>query len=1092
MKNIAAGLIAAIASVTALAADVSPENPVGWRGNWTGSFPDAAPPITWERRCKTRLNELRYSSRKPKGEDATGAFAPATQSITHWLIAGPFKPKDPGKTLDEEEIPNEAALSPDDGDKAGETEWKALDKKSIEETFLADSKSDPDAINDGIEFTRMFSKESVEALPVQGAAYAHTYLYSPQTMTVALLVKHDAGLKAWLNGKVVYNNGAAVKCDCVNASGFTKFEWHWGQAQTVSLSLEKGWNRLLLKNTGNRWGWSLDLRLTAPADAGYETKNIAWETKLPTRGHSGPIVVGNRIFLAEEVDELVCIDKKDGRILWRRSNSYFDAATPEERAANPLWKDIEPIAAKFATAASYPESMALHHQMQDILVRIDKHRFANSDARFGPTQGNATPTACSDGKHVFVYFSTGIAACYDLNGNRIWIRNNRDIGDIGGYNTQAPALIAGTFVIYRHQVRGLDAKTGEIRWTSGKSNEDERAQCVVPVVIGGEPIVMAHHNHYYRARDGQFLGGGTTVHHATAIVFGNDRVISCVDSGMDQWRMAGIENGAMKMEFFASCGSPFAGTYNVASPLYDNGLVYVLNINGNFMVWEPGDSASKLVFSMKHIDDMHAIVQPWHWNVGYCASPVLGGKYVYLMDNQGTTIVIERGKTFKQVATNKIENYLPRQWVTNTQENTYSSPVCDGNTLYLRGDETLYCIRGVSAVLKTDESRGEAPLPVNFDGRDSFSGNGKIESYAWDFADKAGAATATASHAYPTPGTYVVKLTVTDAAGGVGTVTKTITVGPPDTAAPKVQTVAAGYRKKIVIKFSKTMERTSAENAANYTISPDIKIASAQLSEDSKVVVLSTAPLAEDVKYTLILNNLVDCARKPNSLAANSTFAFQTTALVTHWKLDDGSGSAVSDSSGFANDATVNGATTPAWADGGKDRPGCVLKFNGAESNIVIATNGFPELTSPFSVAVWVNPAQNQEEYADILGNHGEGFSGFVLQQDGKNTNLFSLGYGNGKEWHGAGSAQLTADTWQHLAAVCDGEHAILYLNGVEKARSDSKTPLVPNTRLNFRLGQGFPSARFFRGALSDVRIYSKALTPAEIVELAKPVDTKK
>ena len=33
----------------------------------------------------------------------------------------------------------------------------------------------------------------------------------------------------------------------------------------------------------------------------------------------------------------------------------------------------------------------------------------------------------------------------------------------------------------------------------------------------------------------------------------------------------------------------------------------------------------------------------------------------------------------------------------------------------------------------------------------------------------------------------------------------------------------------------------------------------------------------------------------------------------------------------------------------------------------------------------------------------------------------------------------------------------------------------------NFRLGQGYGEKRFFRGLLSDVRIYRMALSPAEV-----------
>ena len=1085
------------AIVAANGADVTPDNPAGWRGNWSGRFPECTPPVTWERRCTSPVSEIRYSLHKPaKDSDAdAGTIKPASQSIVHWMLLGPFAPKNPSLALDEETIPNETASSPDDETKAAVKDpalaWKVFEQKSIEELF-ADDKPTDDA-SESVEFETAFSKEALASLPPgQGVAYAHTYLYSPRAGTVALLLNHANGLQIWVNGKIAYSQNHAVVSGCVDHYAFAKFEWHWGETQTVDLKLEKGWNRVLFKSVRGDKGWFMNLRLTAPADAGYEGKNIAWETHLPSRGFSCPIVVGEKIFLTAEVDDLLCIDKKDGKILWRRSNNFYDAAAPQERASNPLWQSLDMLNVKLQSTTRYMESLALHKQMQDVLLKIDREKFKWGDPRFGPVQGNAVPTACSDGKQVYVYFSSGVAACYDLEGNRKWIRLNRDIGEIGGYNTQSPAIFDGTLIIYRHLVRGLDASTGEIRWTSTSTGEDERAQCVVPLLINGEKCVIAHHNHYYRARDGLFLGGGSGVHHATAVLAENNTVINCMDSGFDQWRILGIVGNAVSTKGLPGAGSPFAGTYNVASPLYEAGMVYVMNLNGNFMAWEYNDSAAKLAYSFKRLKDMNPLVQAWRWNVGLCASPMLGGKYVYIMDNQGTTLTLEPGHAYKQVSINKIENYLKRGWITNTQENTYSSPVCDGNTLFLRGDETLYCIRGVSAVPNADTVSGEAPLHVNFDGRNSFSGDGRIVSYAWEFGDEPLAVTATsgASHDYSVPGAYTAKLTVKDEQGASGIAETKITVLPPDTIAPKVTTAVAGYGRKVAVTFSKPIARISAENTANYTISPEMKILSAQLQPNqpngnSQIVVLDTAPLLDGVNYTLTLINITDCAKKPNSLATTKV-EIHNTGLVTHWKLNEGSGVAIADSSGFGNDARVKDTLTPAWEDGGDSHPGKVLNFNGMDNNVVVATTGFPDLSIPFSIALWVNPARRQDEMADILGNHGEPFMGFMFQQDGKKMNNYSLGYGDGKQWQGAGPIQLKASTWQHLTAVCDGENVILYIDGVEKARSQATTQLLPNSKLNFRLGQGHATARYFRGALSDVHVYSKALSPAEVAELAK------
>ncbi len=72
--------------------------------------------------------------------------------------------------------------------------------------------------------------------------------------------------------------------------------------------------------------------------------------------------------------------------------------------------------------------------------------------------------------------------------------------------------------------------------------------------------------------------------------------------------------------------------------------------------------------------------------------------------------------------------------------------------------------------------------PVSLDATASTDDGASITSYSWDFGDGGGAAGATASHAYASPGVYTVRLTVGDTAGLTSTTTQTITVDAVPTA----------------------------------------------------------------------------------------------------------------------------------------------------------------------------------------------------------------------------------------------------------------------------------------------------------------------
>src|SRR5262245_9955344 len=121
LPRLAVALIALLlAPCVASAAD-----PVsGWRGNQTGLWPDAQPPLELHRIPRRALAGRHMAAAPPKYK-ASGS--PVLKGLLReWLVIGPFAVEDAVKNFDHDALGGEAAAEPADGKKVGEVAWKAV------------------------------------------------------------------------------------------------------------------------------------------------------------------------------------------------------------------------------------------------------------------------------------------------------------------------------------------------------------------------------------------------------------------------------------------------------------------------------------------------------------------------------------------------------------------------------------------------------------------------------------------------------------------------------------------------------------------------------------------------------------------------------------------------------------------------------------------------------------------------------------------------------------------------------------------------------------------------------------------------------
>ena len=68
-----------------------------------------------------------------------------------------------------------------------------------------------------------------------------------------------------------------------------------------------------------------------PLDWGVE-KNVVWNIKLP-RSNAIPVIHGHRLFTCAEPCVLLCVNKADGKILWRGESRFDEIKLSEKEKA---------------------------------------------------------------------------------------------------------------------------------------------------------------------------------------------------------------------------------------------------------------------------------------------------------------------------------------------------------------------------------------------------------------------------------------------------------------------------------------------------------------------------------------------------------------------------------------------------------------------------------------------------------------------------------------------------------------------------------------------------------------------------------------
>lgn len=333
------------------------------------------------------------------------------------------------------------------------------------------------------------------------------------------------------------------------------------------------------------------------------THNIAWKVSIPGKGHSSPIVWGERLFLTTCVEStkercLLCLDRLSGKLLWQRT---------------VLTAPLE-----------------------------DKHKLNSF----------ASSTPVTDGRHVWVTFLDYPhlrVYCYDFEGNLIWTTAPGEFHSKHGF-CSSPVLFRDLVIVNGDQdaeayLVALDKATGKERWRTDRPNRT-RSYCVpliveaagkTQMVLTGSKCVAS----YDPATGKQhWLMDGPTEQFVASMVYRHG--LFCLTGGYPDFHLM-----ALRPDGVGTLGREHVvwherrGAAYVPSPVAVGDWLFVVSDHG---------VASCL--------ELKTGKRLWMERLGrrFSAAPIATPSHVYFPDDDGITHVVRAGPKFAVVSRNHLED----------------------------------------------------------------------------------------------------------------------------------------------------------------------------------------------------------------------------------------------------------------------------------------------------------------------------------------------------------------------------------------------------------------------------------------------------
>ena len=390
-----------------------------------------------------------------------------------------------------------------------------------------------------------------------------------------------------------------------------------------------------------------------------DTENVAWKVPVNGLGISSPIVWGN----------LVIVTSQAGSGTVRQGPRLVQSGNPIESGERAL------------NATSGDGKVTFH------VTALDRNNGRRAWEFELPAEGPlpsvhekhnlASPSPVTDGERIYAWFATGQIAAIDLSGKLVWKKHlGAEYGpfEINWGHGSSPVVYKDQLILVCYHEKAsyllsLDARTGRVRWkvdapagvtsygTPMVIESGAKAEIVVNSSAGvsGHDVATGERLWYYEEANRFPVPTPTS-----------DGNLIYMSRGYRSSPFMAIRPGGKgdvatsNVAWRVSSGAPY-----ISSLVYYDGLIYMT-----------GDVGVLTVSDAKTGDRVY------QERIGgvYTASPVAGDGKVYLVSEDGETIVLAAGRTPRILERNKLN---ARQ---------LASPAIAGGRLFIRSDDAVYAI----------------------------------------------------------------------------------------------------------------------------------------------------------------------------------------------------------------------------------------------------------------------------------------------------------------------------------------------------------------------------------------------------------------